>query len=529
MSDRDSSTIVTPAEFDTPQSRAASNTNKQSKSKIPEATHWWHSQFNLMLAVFALLAIAAILLVMVMPSPTLPTVNNTVATTAVKPSAVETQAPWNESQRAAARVESQKVLATLLERKKKLEHKNVQLWAHDQFQEALQLAEAGDSFYKSQQYAEAIKQYQSASEQLNELFGLLPTIIDNYNNSGQQALNEGKSALAKELFNKVLGFESTNEAALEGLNRADNLDQVLSLMASADSRLLSFIESQKLQELLAAEKELKQAQMLDPKYKPVVEKLSQVSGQIADKRFKLAMSKAYQALFANRYTTARSAFAEALKIKPSNKVAMTAMQQALASDTRSSLKTLLVNAKSEETDERWASAQNNYQAVLQRDPNQISAKLGDIRAGARRQLDAQIDDLLTDPLSFSRSEKNKLAVKLLSDAKAIRTKGPKLLQQITQLETALQQSNQSVKVRLISDSLTEVSLQKVGSKAIKLGKFTNKNLALKPGRYIAIGVRLGYQDVRNEIELRSSGNDIKSITIRCEQTISLSSRRSNNG
>ena len=234
------------------------------------------------------------------------------------------------------------------------------------------------------------------------------------------------------------------------------------------------------------------------------------------------MSDAYQALFANRYSSARKAFSNALKIKPGDPTATAALQQSLASDKNASLSSLLRGAKAFEDQEQWGSAQSNYQTVLQRDINQVSAKLGRIRSGARAQLNSQIENVLSDTLSFGRTEQKNKASKVLADARTIKQKGPKLRLQITQLENALADSDASIKVSLLSDSLTQVSLQKVGSKVLKLGQFSSRKMALKPGRYIAIGVRLGFQDVRKEIELYPGDDSIKSITVQCDQAITLS-------
>jgi tetratricopeptide (TPR) repeat protein len=248
--------------------------------------------------------------------------------------------------------------------------------------------------------------------------------------------------------------------------------------------------------------------------------LQRVQNLITDKRFKLAMTKAYQALFTNRYQSARAAFAEALKIKPGDAAAARALQQALASDQTSSISSLLANARQYEQQEEWASAQSNYQTVLQRDANQVSAKLGNIRSSARLTLDQQLEEVLTDKLALSRSEPRAKAERVLQDARAIPDQGPRLKRQITQLESALTQLDTVVRVSLRSDNLTQVALQKVGSKAIQLGTFAEKNLSLKPGRYIATGVRLGYQDVRKEIELLPGDGDLQVFDVRCDQAIS---------
>ncbi len=94
------------------------------------------------------------------------------------------------------------------------------------------------------------------------------------------------------------------------------------------------------------------------------------------------------------------------------------------------------------------------------------------------------------------------------------------MRQIAQIESALESSDSIVKVNFLSDAQTDISLTKEGAKRISLGRFSSKNLALKPGRYILSGVRNGYRDVRQEIELMPGQSSIQSFNIRCDEPIS---------
>ncbi|MEM7357569.1 MAG: hypothetical protein AAF431_00520 [Pseudomonadota bacterium] len=487
---------------------------------------WWHSQFNLMLAVFGLLVVTALLFVLLAPPPDIQQPQYVTAPAAATPIA-DSETPWTQSQLAEARTESQDILANLLDSKKSLEEKDVLLWAPDRYQDALDVAAAGDEHYKQQEFALAIATYQSAADQMESLFDLLPALINTRLEEGDAAIEAGKSALAKEKYENVLLLEKDNLRATAGLDRASKLDQVLALIANAAGEEADFVESGQIADLESAEQYLLQAKTIDENYQAIDEGLASVRQAIVDRRFQLEMSKAYQALFANRYSAARNAFSAALKIKPGDKSAAAALQQSLASDKTATLSSLLANAKRFENQEEWASAQSNYQTVLQRDPNQVGAKLGNIRTGARNQLDLRIREVLADTLGLGRSENKARADSVLKDARGIKSKGPKLRQQIAQLEAALQQSDTLVRVSFISDSLTEVSLKKAGSKPIKLGQFAQRNMALKPGRYTATGVRLGYQDVRNEIELLPSGDEVQPITIKCDQPITASAVNEN--
>ena len=131
-------------------------------------------------------------------------------------------------------------------------------------------------------------------------------------------------------------------------------------------------------------------------------------------------------------------------------------------------------------------------------------------------LDSELESLNADPLSIVRSEVHARAVQALSDAKGIKTKGQRLQNQIAKLEKMLASTNKVIEVSLRSNMATSVSLQKIGSKTIRLGKFSAKNLALKPGKYVLRGERLGYKDVRSEIELFPGTQDA-SFEASCDQ------------
>jgi len=71
-----------------------------------------------------------------------------------------------------------------------------------------------------------------------------------------------------------------------------------------------------------------------------------------------------------------------------------------------------------------------------------------------------------------------------------------------------------VQVEFRSDNLTEVVIYKVGS----LGAFQSRTIDLKPGRYVAVGSRAGYRDVRREFKVLPQGME-QPIRMSCEEPI----------
>ncbi|MBL4672192.1 MAG: hypothetical protein JKX81_08010 [Arenicella sp.] len=494
---------------------------------------WWHSQFNLMLCVFTLLVVAAGLFILLTPAPTLTKQNNTLVSadgqsrqdlngaSAVSPD--KSLAPWDESRNTQARTDSQDILSQLLISKKELEAKNVGEWGPEGYESALEKAAKGDEFYKLKDFQSAINRYQEALDEMLALDELIPDVLNALVSQGNVAIDQGKTDLARQKFQSAIGLDRNNIPALQGIDRAGTLDQVLGIMRQAAIDEQQFQRSDDIEFLVLAGQKYQQVLALDARTEQAEIGAQRVADASTDKQFRDAMSSGFSALFKHRFATAKKHFAAALKISPDNETASAAYRQSLASDKRSSLTSMLASAKGLERSEQWTSALSTYQAVLQRDPNQVSATLGEIRSQARKQLDQSIQTVLADKLALSRSAPREKADAVLADAQRIKNKGRVLTNQIADIQAALKQLDSTIKVSFTSDNLTEVSLIKAGSKKVNLGKFSVKKLMLKPGRYTISGIRLGFKDVRRDIELHLTGDDIQRYAIKCETPVNGSS------
>jgi hypothetical protein len=91
---------------------------------------------------------------------------------------------------------------------------------------------------------------------------------------------------------------------------------------------------------------------------------------------------------------------------------------------------------------------------------------------------------------------------------------PSLTDKRDELSRLLKRAATPLQVQLVSDNATDVSVYKVG----KLGSFETHELSLRPGKYVAVGSRPGYRDVRLEF-LVGPEQEAKPIVIRCEEAI----------
>ncbi len=92
--------------------------------------------------------------------------------------------------------------------------------------------------------------------------------------------------------------------------------------------------------------------------------------------------------------------------------------------------------------------------------------------------------------------------------------GPRLAGQRDELSKLLKRAATPIPVQLVSDNLTQVSIYKVGT----LGRFNNTRLELRPGTYVAVGVRTGFRDVRREFRVAPE-IDMEPVVVRCEEQI----------
>ena len=92
--------------------------------------------------------------------------------------------------------------------------------------------------------------------------------------------------------------------------------------------------------------------------------------------------------------------------------------------------------------------------------------------------------------------------------------GTELAGKRDELSRLLKRAATPLQVQLVSDNATDVSVYKVG----KLGTFETHELTLRPGKYVAVGSRPGYRDVRLEF-LVGPEQEAKPIVIRCEEAI----------
>lgn len=407
------------------------------------------------------------------------------------------ETPWADAQLLKARRDTQEILAELLGLQKRLESLEVERWAEQEFHTIKQIAEEGDRLYKERLFDASLEKYHRALELALQLDSAIPEYAEHYFQEGEKLLSQNQAANAIESLELSIQL-IPGSPALTLLQQAQVRDELLAFIAESEG--LARDES-RLEEALV---KLNDAKALDSLYAPLDSHIQAVKQKIQDRDFRQYMSQGYAALAQNDYEQASSAFKQASGLSPDASVTREALQQVEAAKLNTERQSNLDQALALEAAEDWQAALQTYSRLLASDPSLTAAQLGKLRSQARFELDTDIQQVLAHPLALQSDAKWKKASQTLIDARKILQGGQRLNQQISQLETLLSKARTPIVLKLNSDGLTDVEIYRVG----KLGTFIEQAMKLNPGKYVIVGRRNGYQDVRVDLAIDGSKPEV---------------------
>lgn len=427
--------------------------------------------------------------------------------------AITTISPFEEAQRSLQRKEAQDVLADLLTIQGELTDLEVENWGQVAYEAALEQASIGDDYYRKQDFLLARDSYGEGRDRLARLMDSIPSVLIQTLIDAQKALEASDSSTAANKFNLALLLDLSSEEASIGLERSRSLDEVRELIVSADDLL----DAGELEQARATYQEILD---LDSYNEFARGKVQEVSALILEREFSQIMSSGYASLEDGDPDEAIATFERAMALGINREQALAAITQTeneVANAEINRLQKLIVAA---ETQERWQSAVDDYVNVLAIDSNLLFAINGSDYAGKRARLDSLLVDAIGNPERFAEDAVFEQVRDIYFTGRAIEDSGPRLISQLGELQLLLENSQVTIDIQLSSDNLTDVTLLRLGG----LGKFEQTTLALKPGRYVAIGKRIGYREVRTEFVV-GFGQTPTSVSVKCEERIAASGRR----
>lgn len=386
---------------------------------------------------------------------------------------------------AALRAQADELLAELLTQEGRLEVESVEDWGGADWERYQTLFRAGDDAYLAEAFQNAVPAYRSALALGVTLLNRSQDIIRRALAAGNEALVAGNAELSAEQFELVLGIDPEHPQARVGLARAQSLPEVLALMEQGKAR-------DEAGDFAGAAQAYRAALELDGDWQPARAALNDVNRRAANARFDSLISRGLSALAQEDYDDAQQLFVAALEMRSDSQDAKDGLAQADQGLKLDQIALAEARAAAFERRELWEQAIEQYRAALQSDDSLAFALEGLRRAQARADLDAKLDNLIGSPDLLFDGRVLSDAGALLSEARASAEIGPRLEEQIAELDRLVTLASTPITVELRSDAQTNVTLYRVG----QLGTFMSHQVELRPGPYTAVGSRDGYRDVR---------------------------------
>ena len=419
----------------------------------------------------------------------------------------EELSPFEEAVLARERQRAQDVLAVILDTQSELEELQVEEWAGEAYDAALQAARTGDEFYRDREFEPANASYQEAAEILNGLLESVPARLEQFLATAEEALQQGDPSRAEENFSAALLLDSGNRSALSGLERSANFAEFTFLLDSAGE----LARQGNLEQALAT---FREAAALDSGNREVQARIASVSEQIRQANFSATMSAGFALLDGGDPESAIAEFERAASLGVNNEQVQAAIEQTRNQVASVEIERLRGGIDGAEQAEQWQQAVEVYDLVLAIDANVVFALNGRDYAVRRAILDNLLTEAIANPHRFNENEVYAEALDIYYTGRSIENPGPRLNAQLDELESLLTSSQIPVDVQFASDNLTSVTILRVAD----LGVFERTRFALKPGRYIALGRRIGYREVRQEFTV-GFGQTPEQVIVQCVERL----------
>ena len=409
------------------------------------------------------------------------------------------------------RKDAQLVLEKIVDIRDLLKSKSIEKWNAEKFNIALENISIGDDLYREGEYLRSIKQYREALDQLNNLKEDAAKIIESTIISANNNIEKLDSELTVEQtinsINLAFAIDKNNESIKLLKERSLKLPDLFNKVMQSNQ----LISEQKYEDAFSV---LSEAIMLDPYRKKTKTSMENLNKQIKEKTFIEFMSEGFEAMDQNNFSSARKVFNEALKTYPERPDVYDALNQLESRESSFQIKERIKNAEANENLENWSEAKKEYEALLESDNSLVSLKARLINVRIRAELDEQLENLINNPLTLRSDELHQKAKKLLKTAQGINQRGAKLEKQIENVSKIIVQARNPIPVNFFSDNKTKVTIFKIGS----LGLFEKRTIELVPGKYVALGQRIGFRDVRLDFAIEPNEVD-KNISIMCVESI----------
>ena len=262
-----------------------------------------------------------------------------------------------------------------------------------------------------------------------------------------------------------------------------------------------------------ADRYLAEVRALDPATTGLRERVAKVADARATQRRRDTLSEGFSALERGEHEAAIDAFDSVLATNPADPDGLAGLQQARQARALAEIDRLRVEAEQQESEDRWSAASATYDAILDIDPSLRFARDGKARIAARIALIESMQRFIDDPGLLSDDNEFARAREILGEANANADGGPLFRTQLDDLRGIVERGSTPVPP---GHRLRQPDRGSSFRRSAHSGPFLRHELKLRPGRYVIVGSRDGYRDVRDEITLEAGAEPVQ---IRCTEPI----------
>ncbi|MCW8932108.1 MAG: hypothetical protein OQL19_17985 [Gammaproteobacteria bacterium] len=397
------------------------------------------------------------------------------------------------------------------------ENNKLSIWSKEDFDKALAYEVSAIQKIKEKNYSEAESDYKKAIKQIDDTLLKKEDFFNKIILDAITNLNEGNLEQSEIAFNKAKAIHEEDQRVIRGLERIKSRDEVMVLYNnSLEQEKNNFLD----EAILSLDKAIK----IEPELKLINKKQAEIKEKKLEFDFNNTVSQVLEA-FDNYDLALVKTKIKYLKSLNANDPIIDELELRFNEEKKSlNIKQLQIRARKQESNEQWENAKNSYQKILNIDSNSSTAIVGKERVKKYSHLNELIDDIvnkperLQDDKVFEKSKKAlnfvKNEIKEKQNIYYSTSKTPKLNNKITLAEKNIEKASTLIKVTILSDTKTDVSMYKVA----QFGKISEKKIQLRPGKYTIVGTRAGYRDFRKTIQITANDQGYL-VNVQCRERI----------
>ena len=244
-------------------------------------------------------------------------------------------------------------------------------------------------------------------------------------------------------------------------------------------------------------KYLSMAVNLDPLRYKLVDRLEDLRKRVLENNFANSIKKGLASVGNKDLEAARLYLKEAQSIfkERSENGLLSKKVKLLELDLK--VERLLIGAKSASRSDNWLKAETLYKEARKLQPNRKDLEEGYNLAKKINILSSKLTTHLQTPRRLSSPNVTEIVGTLVTKAKGLSSQSPSLHDKTTKLQELLRAYSKKIKVTVISNGFTDVSVRGVG----KVGLINEKVIDLKPGTYTFEGKRIGYRSKLIQVDI----------------------------